>query len=131
MFFKKIKLEDEGNFKGKVFNIDFAGLDIKQLAVFYREKGLKTDGHFHKGNNPSRDPEISYVLKGKMKISFEGLDGAKDEVILEEGEGLVLEKMVFHKYEILEDVIFIEPKAVPEKELPDTFDHQEFISLKK
>lgn len=125
-----IKLDDKGDHRGSVFQWDLRNFGINYVYAYHRKKGIKSWGHFHKGLNKSRDPERLLMLYGKMKMIFEDLDGNIKEFIIEKGDVLITPKLIFHKYEILEYSIFIEPKIQTDEETPDTFDYKEFLKLK-
>lgn len=126
---KKINFDFEENHKGKTLNLNFEDLDISELPVFYRNKGIISPGHFHKGESRSRDPEILYVLRGKIKLIFEDMRGEILEMEFSAGEGYTCPPWIYQSYEILEDSIFIEPRIDKYEDIPDTYDREEFIKI--
>lgn len=127
---KKTMLTDQGDHLGHVFHWPLEKVGIEHIYIYHRQKGEKNWGHFHKGENSSRNPERLYMVQGKMKMWFEDLDGGKLELIIEQGEILITPKLIWHQYEILEDAVFIEPRIKTEQELPDTFNLEEFKKFK-
>ncbi len=121
-----IKNRSIGDKRGDVFHWDLQNIGIEHIYIYHRKKGIKSWGHFHKGKNPSRDPERLFLIEGKIKFYFEDVNGRNKELVLNKNEILITPKFIFHKYEILEYSIFIEPRIVTEEDLPDTYDYKEF-----
>jgi len=107
---KVLKFDNIGDSKGPVINLDFTGKNIVEIPVFYRKSGSNPEGHFHKGTDASFDPQFVYVLKGKMEFSCIYPDGQTKVFIVEELEGIVLPKLVYHRYKTLDYTIFCEPR---------------------
>lgn len=107
---KLIHLKNIGDNKGAVINLDFSGKPPIELPVFYRSKGANPEGHFHKGTDPSYDPQYIYVIKGSLEITCIDPNGDQKVLVLEERDMVVIPKMVYHKYLALEDTIFLEPR---------------------
>lgn len=64
-------------------------------------------------------------------MSYEDLAGDTAEHIINGGEIFASPAWVYHKYEILEECVFLEPRKVSFKEKPDTFDRKEFDRIQK
>ncbi len=126
---KVLSLENKGDDRGNFFHLNLKR-PSRHIYIYHRKKGIKNWGHFHTGNNPSRNPEVLFLIQGKMKMFFEDLGGNKKELIINENHLLITPKLIFHKYEILEYSIFLEPRIKTEDEIPDTFDYKEFVKLK-
>lgn len=91
-----------------------------QITIYERKKGSKAR-HFHKGEDKSKNPERLFLIKGKMKFTFE-VDGASKERILTAGTELIIWPPTKHEVEVLEDAVYIEYRVTyfdPNK--PDTY----------
>lgn len=104
------KFNNIGDNKGPVINLDFSGKNIVEMPVFYRESESNPEGHFHKGTDESFDPQYVYVLKGKMEFSCIYPNGQTEVFIIEELQGIILPKLVYHRYKTLDYTIFCEPR---------------------
>lgn len=107
---KIFEFENKGDEKGPVINLDFTTMRVVEMPVFYRKKGDNPDGHFHKEGDPSYDPQYVYVLKGRLEFTCTDLTGKSEVVELPEMHGIILPKYIFHRYKVLEDTIFCEPR---------------------
>lgn len=106
-----IKLKDLGDDKGSVVNLDFSELKVAEVPVFYRKAGENPEGHFHKGTDKSVDPQYIYVLEGALEIYCKYPDGTEEVVTVHKIEGIVIPKLVYHRYKTLEKTIFCEPRV--------------------
>jgi hypothetical protein len=107
---KVLKFNNIGDSKGPVINLDFTGKNIVEIPVFYREAESNPEGHFHRGTDASFDPQYVYVLKGKMEFTCIYTDGRRELFVVEELQGIVLPKLVYHRYKTSEYTIFCEPR---------------------
>lgn len=125
-------LKNIGDQKGPVVNLDFSQSQVIEVPVFYRETGSNPEGHFHKGIDPSCNPQIVYVLKGSMEFTCIDPSGNEEVVAVKELYGIEIPKLVYHKYKALEYTIFCEPRL--EKYDTNNIDKQictpeEYLSL--
>jgi hypothetical protein len=134
---KIIPCPNFGNYKGKVFNVPFEGHYkawgiIVNLRTKENVKGI-VNAHWHKGFYKNYDPQEVAVVRGKIKMYFESLDGKKAEFEVKEGEKILVPKYTLHTYELLSDeTIYIEPKDHqynPDKE--DTHYEEDFRKLQR
>ncbi len=94
--------------RGAVYEL-FKGLSGQQVTVFTRNSGAVFGNHFHKGLDPSKDPEYFFLIQGEMTLSFyDGRTGQREIVPLVGGQLLTLEKGIYHSFEAMTDVIYIE-----------------------
>jgi dTDP-4-dehydrorhamnose 3,5-epimerase-like enzyme len=85
------------------------GLPGQQVSVYYRKKGQQFAHHFHKGEDPAKNPERFFLIAGKVEISFFDPDTQeKEKQIIEAGEEMLIYPQVHHEAKALEDSIFIE-----------------------
>ncbi|MDD5146030.1 MAG: hypothetical protein PHF44_04280 [Candidatus Pacebacteria bacterium] len=115
------KLIDSGNYKGPVWEWLFPEGKAAGVTIFSRKKGMEFGGHYHKGEDPSKNPEILLVVSGKMKITKKESIYAKG-FILGPGEFIIIKPNVYHYAFALEDVVFVERKLQPfDPQNPDTY----------
>lgn len=93
-----------------------------QISIYSRKKGSKLGGHFHKGGDPSKNPERFYLMVGKIKIIFIEQDGKRIEKILEANSSLLIRPNVKHWMIPLTDVTYIEYRITHfDPDNPDTY----------
>ena len=82
---------------------------FKELLILKRKKGAVSGNHYHTGKDPTRNPEIQYVISGKIKLTVKNLNtnDTEDHIITDNTE-LRIAPMIFHRMEMLEDTIFVE-----------------------
>lgn len=105
--------------------------DNKQITICVRKAGA-VGTHFHKGHDKSKSPERLFLISGKIRMTFSPvpLPGQEDlppreEVIIEAGTEIVIEPLIIHKTEVLEDATIIEYRITHFHPLnPDTFPAQ-------
>ncbi len=107
---KVFTFENKGDIKGPVINLEFGDNKIVEIPVFYRAKGENPEGHFHKEGDASYDPQHIYVLSGVLEFTCIDLDGQEEIVTVSQRQGIILPKYVYHRYKVLEDAIFCEPR---------------------
>ncbi|MDP3726343.1 MAG: hypothetical protein Q8R36_04065 [bacterium] len=102
----------------------------RQITVYRRFAGELAGSHFHKGEDPSKNPEYFLLISGI--VEFESVDvlGNYEQIVLSAHNGpveLVIQPNVLHRMRIVADCCFIEDRVTrfnPEK--PDTFPPSEF-----
>jgi len=80
------------------------------LIIGYRKKGSRMGQHYHKGIEESKNPEIFILLKGKLEFFAEDMEGNSTKKIIEAPSIVIIEPYIYHEFEAIEDVIFVEPK---------------------
>jgi hypothetical protein len=94
----------------------------KQVTIYHRKAGITFGEHFHKGEDPSKNPERFFLIKGKLKLSATNKNQEKFEEIIEENTEIIISPYVFHKMEAITDVSFIEYRStVFNPQMSDTF----------
>lgn len=84
----------------------------KQVSIYFRKKGTKFANHFHKGEDPSKNPERFFLISGKVEICCE-IAGKTQKFTVNPGEEMLIYPPTKHWAEALEDSIFIEYRATP------------------
>ncbi len=83
--------------------------DGRQITVCVRKKGTK-GGHFHKGEDPSKDPERIFVAEGKMEIVL-SREEKTTRIVLKQGDSIDIYPFIRHSFTFLEDTIVLEYRA--------------------
>ncbi len=130
-----VKIENyknKGDYKGPAYEVGLGDVyDVKFLVLMYREKGFSIPGGFYKGTLKHHKLQEIILVSGKMKLEFEDLRGEKKEIILECAQKLKIPPFIYHKYEVLEDCIFIETKAHKfDPDDADRYNYDDFQKLK-
>lgn len=114
----------------------FTGLPGRQMVLYKRKKGAVFGRHFHKGIDPSKNPERMFIISGRLE--FFAYDGQSGETLRTKISGntyLTIAKGIYHEMRALSDVFFIEYRStIFDKENPDTFpqeDYDEYIKSGK
>mgnify|MGYP001600946164 CR=1 FL=1 len=97
--------------------------DGHQITVFERKKGTKFGMHYHKGEDPSKNPERFYLVRGCMKATFTSRNSEeREEHVVEAGQMFEIHPNVYHAMEAIEDCVFIEYRVTHfDREKPDTY----------
>jgi hypothetical protein len=123
-------LSNDGNEKGAVFNFPLLQYKTTDLAFFERPAGTKSPAHFHTGLDPSFDPQVLFLIKGKMRMKFWDLNEKEVEHEIYGGQVLTIPTFVLHDYETAEDCVFIELRTVAYKDSQkDLFLEEYFKSI--
>ena len=102
----KPRHEDE---RGDTFGYVPNGRDIREVLIVRRKKGSVAGNHYHTGSDPSRNPEIQYIITGKIKFYAKNLETGKEEtLILDPNTEIRIHPNIFHKLEMMEDTVFLE-----------------------
>lgn len=120
----KLNPVDSTNERGRrTWNWDFG--DKGQVVVFHRKAGENFGAHFHKGLNPSKDPECLLLVSGKMRADFKGPRQAEwTTVDIDAVAGpmeIVIPKKVLHAFFAYTDVLYIEYQTIKFAQNRDTF----------
>lgn len=106
----------------------FQGLPGQQVTLYKRKKGAAFGGHFHKGLDPSKNPERMFIISGRLEFfAHNGRSGETLRTEISDNTYLTIEKGIYHELRALTDVIFIEYRStVFDKINPDTFPKEDY-----
>ncbi len=97
--------------RGETFEL-FKGLSGQQVTLYRRRAGSSFGNHFHKGLDPSKDPEYFFLIEGQARVTARnGITGEKFSEIINPHEFIIIEKNIFHSFEALSDVLFLEYRS--------------------
>ena len=98
------------------------GLPGLQVTIYQRKKGSICGNHFHKGDDPSKNPERFFLVQGTMRLKAWNLHGEHMNCLVEAGTEMILEPNVLHSLEAQTDVTYIEYRStVFNKAKPDCY----------
>ena len=93
----------------------------KNVLILKRKKGTVSGEHYHLGKAKSKNPEIFFLIKGKIEFYAEHVKTKeKQKTIVEENSLIIIPPMVYHKLKALTDIVFIELNNEPDKYDKDT-----------
>ncbi len=102
----------------------------KQITVFRRFRGETFGNHFHKGGDPSKNPERILLVSGTMEVELLDRNGAYKKEDLRTEKGPVefsIEPWVLHRYRAAADCLYIEYRITRfDPQAPDTYPPEEF-----
>ncbi len=121
---------DEKTEKGKN-TWEWRALDNeRQITIYHRFAGEWAGSHFHKGEDPSKNPEYFLLISGILELESIDTLGNYCQIVLSARNGpieLIIQPNVLHRMKVVADCRFIEPRVTrfnPDK--PDTFPASEF-----
>jgi oxalate decarboxylase/phosphoglucose isomerase-like protein (cupin superfamily) len=83
-----------------------------QCTTYYRNAGEEFGGHFHKGDDPSKDPEIFQLISGVMVFFLTDKAGGKRTVHIDATDRTPVEVLIspflLHSARAITDVVYIE-----------------------
>lgn len=107
--------------------------DGRQITLCVRIEGESFGNHFHKGEDPDKNPEIFLLLEGKMWIKFTDKNGLEEIVTLDPTEKpieLTIVPFVFHELKAITTCKYIETRLHHfDPTHPDTYLLDEFYKL--
>ncbi len=94
---------------GRGDTFGYVGGPYGEIMLIRRKKGSIAGNHYHTGSDPTRNPEIQFVVSGKISFYAKNLDTGEDGtfIILPNTEIRIFPR-VFHRMEMLEDAVFLE-----------------------
>jgi hypothetical protein len=106
-------LENQGNTKGSVFEWkDFPVARLVQLTTIERKKGQLFGNHFHKGEDPSKNPEMFFLASGSLELRVKNkFTREASKTILHAGMGVVIKPHILHAFHPLTNIVGIEPRV--------------------
>ncbi len=100
----KPRHEDE---RGDTFA--YTGGPYGELMIIRRKKGSIAGNHYHTGSDPTRNPELQFVVSGKISFYAKNLDTNEEStLIIGPNTEIRISPRVFHRMEMLEDTTFLE-----------------------
>ena len=86
------------------------GIESRQITVYYRNKSEYSGNHYHKGDDPSKNPERFFLVSGRMRL--DAYDGrSRMEEIIEQKTEVIIAPGILHTFLVEEDSVFIEHRA--------------------
>lgn len=83
-----------------------------QCTTYYRNAGEEFGGHFHKGDDPSKDPEIFQLISGVMDFFFTDKAGGERTLCIDATDRtpvlVLISPFLLHYARAVTDVIYIE-----------------------
>jgi len=110
------------------------GIDGKQVTVYERIKGYDlSENHYHKGNDPSKNPERFLLLNGRAKLTARTVYGANFTVELTPLTDVIIYPDVLHSIEPLtKKVLFAEYRCTEfNSDRSDCYSPESFEEYKK
>ncbi len=123
-----------GDKRGPVFEWkNFTGKKTVQLTGYFRKKGSVFGHHFHKGTDPSKNPEFFFIIHGQAELwAWNKFTGEEAKVRVTPGTIITIWPHVLHKCTAVTDVVYAEPRiTVFNKKKPDTFAPEEYNAYQK
>lgn len=119
---RKIAPVDPNDLRGPTFEW-CKGQPGLQISVFERKAGVSFGGHYHKGEDKSKNPERFFLIKGKEKVIAEnGLKNQKLDISIEGPTEIIISPNILHTFKAITDVIFLEYRETTfDKSKPDTY----------
>ncbi len=100
----KPRHEDE---RGTTFG--YVGGPYGEILIVRRKRGAIAGNHYHTGSDPARNPEIQFVVSGKISFYAKNLDtGEEGTFMVSPNTEIRISPRVFHRMEMLEDTVFLE-----------------------
>ena len=131
------QLEDvsqSGDKRGPVFEWkNFTDRKTVQLTSYFRKNGSIFGNHFHKGTDPSKNPEFFFLVSGEAELwAWNKFTKEEAKVRLKPGMILTIWPHVLHKSTALTDIVYVEPRiTVFDKNNSDTFPAEEYEKYQK
>lgn len=109
--------------------------DGRQVIYCFRKQGQKFGGHYHKGDDPNRHPEILLLVTGKIRWETEDLHGRKMSTVVDASQGvpqkITVPRYMWHNGEALTNCMYVEVRDRPfDPHKSDTFDREDFEKIK-
>ena len=106
----KLLPADESNDRGKR-TWEWKMKNGPQVTVYRRNQGEKFGFHFHKGNDPSKNPERLLLLAGVASVKLSDMGGHKRKITLDASQApveLVIYPYILHELKALKNCVYIE-----------------------
>lgn len=117
---EKINPADPNDKRGNTFEWKFE--DGRQITIYYRKRDCEFGNHYHKGRDPSKNPEKFFIIQGKIRANFITPQGKRITKTVKGREVILIYPNLVHSMKALEDTIFIEYRITHfDKNSPDTY----------
>lgn len=109
---QKLTPANPANDRGKrTFEIRFPS-PLVQETIYQRYANEHFGGHFHKGDDPSKNPEVFVLLSGRMEFCFKDKFHNERKELLDTSDGvpvmLIITPYIFHSARAINPVIYVE-----------------------
>ena len=118
-----------GDLRGSTYEWkEITAQNIVQLSIYNRKSGVTFANHFHKGADPSKNPELFVVTRGEVEVAaYNNHTQERDTFTLTAGMVIALEPYVLHVFKALSDVCLVEPRVTCfNEQTPDTYPAEEY-----
>lgn len=112
------------------------GILGQQVTIYYRKAGIIAGDHYHKGHDPSKKPELFFLIDGE--VDFTAKDGLTGDILEEritKGTEIIIQPGILHNMHTITPVIYVEYRAtIFDKQKPDTYDastYEDYINQLK
>lgn len=96
--------------KGNTYEL-WKNNQMKQITVYERKKGHVSGNHYHKGDDPSKNPEIFFLAHGKAVLKARNPQNQNLQLMISPGTELRIYPNVLHAiYPIDNVIIFLEAR---------------------
>ncbi|MFH1590910.1 MAG: hypothetical protein ABIC95_03195 [archaeon] len=115
--------------RGPVYEL-YQGIPGQQLSVLVRKEGVVFGDHFHRGKDPSKDPEYFYFVSGTAVLSaFDRKTKTRMTAKIGPHTLVEIDPFIFHRFEAETDVVFIEyRRSLYDPADPDDGTVEEYIT---
>ena len=108
------------------------GVAGQQVSIYHRPGGTPFGNHFHKGDDPAKNPERFFLVKGRVHLRATNPEGQELDVNVDEGSEIIIQPGVLYFFTPLTDIIFLEYRTtVFNRERPDSYPPEEYDEFVK
>ena len=101
-----------------------------QVTIYQRMKNSSFANHYHKGDDPAKNPERFFLIQGKVRLKAQNRLGQTLDEIISEGYEILISPGVYHSFEAVTDVIFIEYRSTAfDKNKTDSYPLDEYLTF--
>lgn len=104
------------------------GLNGLQVTIYKRKKGSLSGTHYHKGNDPSKNPERFFLVEGQLLLKALNRQGQQLEEVIKAGTEFLIYPNILHSMKALTNIIFLEYRTtVFDKSNSDTYSAETYL----
>ena len=89
------------------------GLPGLQTSIYIRNPGFVCGNHYHKGHDPSKNPERFFLIEGEAILVATNPENQVLEEIVEDGTELLIYPNILHKLQPTTRIYFLEYRSTP------------------